>query len=159
MECNEQFLCCRLCGVDMQSQTAYELVAQGPIRPLDSKIPVVYGIKCVDLTLPDFTIGRNISFVAMPTISFFCNLELHTINEHEMYLKTLIHEIGVKMRSTAHCTGIQCIRHSCFTLDNALLRKHWTMQHILTNIEDCWQLINENGFIKKQESASLLHSL
>lgn len=47
----------RLCGVDMQSQTAYELAAQGPIRPLNSNIPVVYGIKCVEFNLPDFTIG------------------------------------------------------------------------------------------------------
>lgn len=73
-----------------------------------------------------------------------------------MYFKALIHEIGVKMRSTAHCTGLQCIRHSCFTLDHALLRKHWTLQHILTNIEDNARLLEENSHIQKQESAALV---
>lgn len=73
-----------------------------------------------------------------------------------MYLKTLIHEIGIKMKSTAHCTGLQCIRHACFTLDHALLRKHWTLQHILTNIETCSRLLDEHSYICKQESAALV---
>lgn len=44
----------------MQSQAAYELAAQGLLRPKDSKIPVIYGIKCVDFSPPEFTIGKNI---------------------------------------------------------------------------------------------------
>lgn len=47
----------RLCGVDLQSQTAYELAAKGPIRPMDSKTPVIYGIKCVEFDPPNFTLG------------------------------------------------------------------------------------------------------
>lgn len=68
----------------------------------------------------------------------------------------MIHEIGMKMRSTAHCIGVQCIRHSCFTLDHALLRKHWTLQHILTNIEDCSRLLDQHSYIRKQESVALV---
>lgn len=49
----------RLCGIDMQSQTAYELAAKGPIRPQNSNIPVIYGIKCVEFDLPYFTIGNE----------------------------------------------------------------------------------------------------
>lgn len=67
-----KILCCRLCGVDMQSQTAYELAAKGPIRPTDSKIPVIYGIKCVDLNLPEFTIGKKFRSCYNVTILFFC---------------------------------------------------------------------------------------
>jgi hypothetical protein len=47
----------RSCGVDIQSESAYELASQGPIRPANSKVPVLYGIKCVAFEPPDFTIG------------------------------------------------------------------------------------------------------
>lgn len=47
----------RECGVDLQSQAAFELAAKGPIRPLNSKIPVIYGIKCVEFDPPNFTLG------------------------------------------------------------------------------------------------------
>ncbi|KAF5302691.1 hypothetical protein FQR65_LT08433 [Abscondita terminalis] len=126
-----------LCGVELQSQTAYDLAVQGPIRPANSKIPVIYGIKCVHFDSPDFTI------------------EVHCINEYETYLKTLIHEIGMKLRSTANCTGIQCIRHSYFDLDKALLRKHWTLQPIITNLEECNDIINQHQNILKQDSIAL----
>lgn len=62
------FFYCRLCGVDIQSQTAYELAAKGPIRPANPKIPVIYGIKCVEFNLPDFTIGSVKIFVLFFTI-------------------------------------------------------------------------------------------
>lgn len=73
-----------------------------------------------------------------------------------MYLKMLVHEIGVKMHSTAHCTGIQCIRHGLFTLDHALLRKHWTLQNIINSIEQCSKILEENHYLLYQESASLI---
>jgi tRNA U55 pseudouridine synthase TruB len=82
-------------------------------------------------------------------------LELQCVNEYETYLRCLIHEIGVKLHSTAHCTGIQCIRHSYFTLDNALLRKHWTLQHIVTNMEDCIRIMDQHENILKQKTALL----
>jgi hypothetical protein len=127
----------RSCGVDIQSESAYELASQGPIRPANSKVPVLYGIKCVAFEPPDFTI------------------ELQCVNEYETYLRCLIHEIGVKLHSTAHCTGIQCIRHSYFTLDNALLRKHWTLQHIVTNMEECIRIMDQHENILKQKTALL----
>lgn len=126
-----------LCGVNMQSQLAYELAAKGPIRPADSKIPMIYGIKCVEFEPPNFT------------------LEIHCMNEYESYLCHLIHEIGMKLHSSAHCTGIRCLRHGCFTVDDALLRKHWTLQGIVSNVEHCKQLLNKNSFLVKQKEAAL----
>lgn len=76
-----------------------------------------------------------------------------------MYLKLLIHEIGMKLHSTAHCTGIQCIRHACFNVDHALLRKHWTLQNILTNLEECQELLEMHKYITKQESVELVPPL
>ncbi|XP_018574955.1 mitochondrial mRNA pseudouridine synthase Trub2 [Anoplophora glabripennis] len=126
-----------MCGVDMQSQLAYDLAIKGPIRPINSKIPIIYGLKCVEFEPPGFTI------------------EIQCINEYETYLKSLIHEIGWKLHSTAYCTAIKCIRHSCFTLDHALLMKHWDLQNIVTNIEQCNNILSENEHLLKQESVAL----
>lgn len=126
-----------MCGVDMQSQLAYELAIKGPIRPANSKLPIIYGIKCVEYKGPEFT------------------LEIQCINEYETYLKTLIHEIGVKLHSTAHCTDIKCIRHSCFTLDNALLYKHWTLENILSNMQQNKELLKDNSDLLKQDNIAL----
>lgn len=138
MQASHQKKMFELCGVDMQSQTAYDLAVKGLIRPADSKIPVIYGIKCVDFQGPGFT------------------LEIQCINEYETYLTHLIHEIGIKLHSTAHCTGIQCIRHSRFTLEHALLMKHWDLQHILENMGMCNQILVETGANLPQESARLV---
>ncbi|KAF5284070.1 hypothetical protein FQA39_LY17119 [Lamprigera yunnana] len=137
MQASHQRKMFELCGVDLQSQMAYDLAIQGPIRPSSSKLPVVYGIKCVHFDMPEFT------------------LEIHCINEYEMYLKSIIHEIGIKLHSTANCTGIQCIRHSYFNLDNALLRRHWTLQHIISNLDECNTIIKKHQNLLWQESAAL----
>lgn len=47
----------RLAGLDTQTQTAYELASKGLIRPASSKTPLIYGIKCISLELPNFIIG------------------------------------------------------------------------------------------------------
>lgn len=52
-------------GVDIQSQTAYELAVQGLIKPANSKIPILYGIKCIHFQPPDFTIGKYIFHVIL----------------------------------------------------------------------------------------------
>ncbi|XP_065171104.1 pseudouridylate synthase TRUB2, mitochondrial [Atheta coriaria] len=137
MQASHQRKMFEMCGVDMQSQAAYELAAQGLLRPKDSKIPVIYGINCVDFSPPEFTI------------------EIQCVNEYEKYLAALIHEIGIKLHSTAHCTGIKCVRHSHFTLEHALLRKQWDLQNIITNMESCSRIINDNESILRQKSVTL----
>ncbi|XP_060526432.1 pseudouridylate synthase TRUB2, mitochondrial isoform X2 [Cylas formicarius] len=141
MQSSHQKKMFEICGVDMQSQTAYELASQGLIRPANSKLPVIYGMKCVEFggpQLPHFAI------------------EIQCINEYESYLTGLVHEIGLKMHSTAHCTGIQCIRHSRFTLEDALLMKHWTLQAVIDNIQRNNKILKEFGGVLKQQSASLV---
>lgn len=41
----------------MESHTIYELAAKGLIRPANSKLPVLYGLKCVHFAPPNFTLG------------------------------------------------------------------------------------------------------
>lgn len=126
-----------MCGVDIQSQLAYELAIKGPIRPANSKLPIIYGMKCVDFVGPEFT------------------LEIQCVNEYETYLTTLVREIGIKLHSTAHCISIKCIRHSCFTLEHALLMKHWNLENIMSNMGLCAELLNKNQHLLHQDSVAL----
>lgn len=50
----------RVSGIDMQSQAAYEFAVKGLMRPANNNIPMVYSIKCVDFTSPEFTLGKYI---------------------------------------------------------------------------------------------------
>ncbi|GBP84722.1 Mitochondrial mRNA pseudouridine synthase TRUB2 [Eumeta japonica] len=127
-----------LSGVHMESQTAYDLAASGLIRPVGSEIPVIYGLRCVHFASPNFT------------------LEIQAINENEMYLWTLISDLGIQLKTAAHCTGVQCIRQGKFNLEMALLRKHWQLQNIIDNIERCEKLLNENRRLLQPISAALM---
>lgn len=77
------------------------------------------------------------------------------MNEYEKYLWTLVHDIGVQLRSTAHCVGVNCIRQGKFDLELALLRKHWSLEHIADNMNQCSKLLEENEHLLQPESAVL----
>ena len=48
----------RYAGVNPHSQAAYDLAAQGLVRPEDGHTkPMIYNIRCIDFQLPDFTLG------------------------------------------------------------------------------------------------------
>ncbi|XP_049887998.1 pseudouridylate synthase TRUB2, mitochondrial [Pectinophora gossypiella] len=126
-----------LSGIHIESQTAYELASQGLIRPASSKLPILYGIKCVYFEPPNFT------------------LEIQCVNEYDKYLWTLIHDLGVQLRTSAHCTGVQCIRQGKFNLQLALLRKHWQLEHIADNMNKCQQILDEHKEILEPTSALL----
>lgn len=50
----------RLSGLHMESQATYEMASEGLIRPANSKLPVIYGIKCVHFDSPNFTLGKDL---------------------------------------------------------------------------------------------------
>jgi tRNA U55 pseudouridine synthase TruB len=75
-----------------------------------------------------------------------------------MYLRTLIHDIGIQLHSVATCTGLQCIRYDCFTLEHALLRKHWTLQFLMDNMAESHRLLSQSEVDKRQNSATLVES-
>ncbi|CAB3259348.1 unnamed protein product [Arctia plantaginis] len=127
-----------LSGLHMESQTTYELASKGLIRPAESKLPVVYGIKCVSFEPPNFT------------------LEIQSVNEYDKYLWTLVHDLGIQLKSSAHCTGVQCIRQGKFELELALLRKHWTLEHLTNNMKICHKLLEDNLQLLKPESAVMM---
>lgn len=51
-----------LCGVDLQSQTAFELAAKGPLRPIKENVPLIYSMRCIEFKKPYFTIGTACGF-------------------------------------------------------------------------------------------------
>lgn len=58
---NEKNICFifRHAQIDSQSQEAYELACKGLIRPLEnSAVPILYGVRCIDFNLPNFTLGK-----------------------------------------------------------------------------------------------------
>ncbi|CAL4251413.1 unnamed protein product, partial [Meganyctiphanes norvegica] len=113
-------------GVDLQSQAAYEAIVQdGLVRPSSGTPTLLYALNIVDFNPPDFTI------------------EVSCINEDGDYLTLVIHEIGMMLKTNATCTKIRCIRYGPWTLRHALLRKHWTVEHIIDSIN------NSREFVKK----------
>uniref|UniRef100_A0A182QX86 Pseudouridine synthase II N-terminal domain-containing protein n=1 Tax=Anopheles farauti TaxID=69004 RepID=A0A182QX86_9DIPT len=126
-----------LSGIDIQSQAAYELACKGTIRPTDNKLPMIYGIRLAEYRKPFFTI------------------EIHAINETEAYLGELIHEIGINLKSCAHCTSIRCIRHGHFQLQDSLLKKDWNLQNIISGMAHTNKLINQHPDMLQQNSSSL----
>nr|CAG4641908.1 EOG090X0AGI [Eurycercus lamellatus] len=133
------------CGVDPTSQTAYELASKGLLRPAVKGPTLVYSIKCIAFEPPNFT------------------LEIHCINENEHYLSLLVHDLGLSLKTSAVCEQIRCIRYGCFTVEDALLRKHWSMEHFPQHMVQNWETLstyltkvtpNFTNYTKPHESES-----
>uniref|UniRef100_A0A8B9Q4D6 TruB pseudouridine synthase family member 2 n=1 Tax=Apteryx owenii TaxID=8824 RepID=A0A8B9Q4D6_APTOW len=106
-------------NIDMKTQEAYELAVKGLIRPMVKSPPIITVIRCLQFTLPEF------------------QLEIHCLHETQQYLRKIVHEIGLELKSSAVCTQVRRIRDGVFTLDDALLRTHWNLQSIQNAIRDC----------------------
>lgn len=137
MQASHQKKMFELAGVDIQSQSAYDMAVRGLIRPATNEIPVIYGVRCIEFRRPNFLI------------------ELHAINESEEYILQLIQEIGVQLHSVAHCTGIRCVRYGQFNVDDSLLRKHWTLQGVLTNMTECRKLLRKYPNMRMQKKVNV----
>ncbi|RZF40077.1 hypothetical protein LSTR_LSTR002480 [Laodelphax striatellus] len=111
-------------GVNLQSQEAYDLAVKGLIRPKMKEV-LIYNLKCTEFKPPYFTI------------------EVQCVNEFEEYLTLLIHEIGYKLHSNATCIGIKCIRHTLFTINDALLLKHVKLEHVIDNLSNCRSILGK----------------
>lgn len=138
MQSSHQKKMFELCGVDMQSQAAYELAVQGLIRPAENGVPILYEIKCIHFEPPEFTI------------------EIVCINEYEGYLKTLIHDLGIALHTTATCTQILCFKNGLFDLQQALLSKYWDIEHILKNIHICREILKKNYNLLENTRSTLM---
>lgn len=105
--------------VDLQTQEAYELALRGLLYPHGKSPPILTGLRCIHFNPPHFT------------------LEVQCVNETQKYLRKLIHEVGLELRSTAVCSGVRRTRDGPFKVENALTRQHWTTDNIIQAIAHC----------------------
>ncbi|XP_053940302.1 pseudouridylate synthase TRUB2, mitochondrial [Cuculus canorus] len=106
-------------NIDMKTQEAYELAVKGLLRPMGKSPPIITAIRCLQFMLPEF------------------QLEIHCLHETQQYLRKIVHEIGLELKSSAVCTQVRRIRDGVFTLDDALLRTQWDLQSIRKAIGNC----------------------
>ncbi|XP_076615247.1 pseudouridylate synthase TRUB2, mitochondrial [Chaetodon auriga] len=103
-------------NVDMRSQEAYEMAARGLLGPEGKSQPILTGLRCIHFQPPNFT------------------LEVQCLNETQKYLRKVVHEIGLELRSTAVCKGVRRTRDGLFTLQDALTHNHWTAADVMAAI-------------------------
>lgn len=103
-------------NIDMRSQEAYEMAVQGLLGPDGKSQPILTGLRCVRFQPPNFT------------------LEVQCLNETQKYLRKVVHEIGLELRSTAACKGVRRTRDGSFTLQDALTHHHWTAPDVMQAI-------------------------
>lgn len=103
-------------NVDMSSQEAYEMAVQGLLGPEGKSVPILTGLRCIRFQPPNFT------------------LEVQCLNETQKYLRKVVHEIGLELRSTAVCKGVRRTRDGPFTLQDALTHHHWTASDVMRAI-------------------------
>ncbi|KAJ7409825.1 TruB pseudouridine synthase family member 2 [Pitangus sulphuratus] len=109
----------RYSNIDMQTQEAYELAVKGLIRPMDKSPPIITAIRCLQFAPPEF------------------QLEIHCLHETQQYLRKIVHEIGLELKSSAVCTQVRRTRDGVFTLDDALPRTQWDLRSIRDAIRNC----------------------
>ncbi|XP_057261933.1 pseudouridylate synthase TRUB2, mitochondrial [Pezoporus wallicus] len=106
-------------NIDMKTQEAYELAVRGLIRPMGKSPPIITAVRCLQFAPPEF------------------QLEIHCLHETQQYLRKMVHEIGLELKSSAVCTQVRRTRDGVFTLDDALLRSQWSLQNVRSAIWSC----------------------
>lgn len=77
-------------------------------------------------------------------IHHYSFLEIAAVNENEDYLVKLIFDIGYRLKNVASIVSIRCIRVSFFTLEHAMLKKHWNLENVLGNMRKCYETVQQN---------------
>ncbi|XP_019396241.1 PREDICTED: probable tRNA pseudouridine synthase 2 [Crocodylus porosus] len=108
----------RYANIDLKTQEAYELAVKGLLRPMQKSPPLITAIRCLEFAPPEF------------------QLEIRCLHETQQYLRKIVHEIGLELKSAAVCTQVRRTRDGFFTLDKALLRTHWDLENIQKAIQD-----------------------
>ncbi|KAK1334091.1 hypothetical protein QTO34_005091 [Cnephaeus nilssonii] len=104
-------------NLDLQTQEAYEMAVKGLIRPMNKSPMLITGIRCLHFAPPEFL------------------LEVQCMNETQKQLRSLVHEIGLELKTTAVCSHVRRTRDGFFTLDDALLRTQWDLYSIQNAIQ------------------------
>lgn len=117
--------------VDMRTQEAYEMAVQSQLGPEEKSVPILLGLRCIRFEPPNFT------------------LEIQCLNETQKYLRKVVHEIGLELRSTAVCKSVRRTRDGCFTVHQALTRNQWTCTEIMNAVHR-YHSIKKNKRINRE---------
>ncbi|KAL6457907.1 hypothetical protein MHYP_G00331370 [Metynnis hypsauchen] len=123
--------------VNLHSQEAYDLAVKGMLRPQDKSPPILTGLRCLRFEPPHFT------------------LEVVCVNETQWYLRKMLHEVGLELRTAAVCTKVRRTRDGPFKMEDALTHKHWTADDIIpavTHSRRATRKIRKNDFYKQAVS-------
>ncbi|XP_076870570.1 pseudouridylate synthase TRUB2, mitochondrial [Brachyhypopomus gauderio] len=102
--------------VDLHTQEAYELAVKGMLRPQCKSPPILTGLRCLRFQPPHFT------------------LEVQCVNETQQYLRKLLHEVGLELRSNAVCSKVRRTRDGPFKIEDALTHSNWTADDIVPSV-------------------------
>lgn len=137
MQSSYQVQMYRTMGIDIKSEEAFQAAAKGPVKPSNNRTPpILFGIRLTDFRSPDFTI------------------EIECINEFDKFLFSLVHDIGLKLRSNAMCTALRLKQYGPFGVEHSLLYKHWKVEHMIENIKTCRQVLDPNSSEMKSPGLS-----
>ena len=127
----------RSMGIEPDSQSAYELLTTGPVRPVNNRTdPLIYNIRCTYFKVPDFTIRAQV------------------INTDETYLARIVHTLGFKMKSTAFVTKMRCLSIGKFNADLTILDKYVGVESVLENLYKCRDVLRLEDTARESANVS-----
>lgn len=126
IQATHQKMAWKAMDLDPESQEAYELAVQGPIKPDMLTDTIIYGIRCLDWKLPSFT------------------LKVECVGENQQFIHDLVSEIAIRLKTHGHCTKIRCGQVGPFTADQSLLPQQLNLESVLRKIGQTKKLVRAN---------------
>lgn len=74
------------------------------------------------------------------------------MNETQRFLRKLVHEVGLELRTNAVCTKVRRTRDGPFKMEDALTHHHWTADDIIpaiANFRRTTQKIQKNDIYRQ----------
>ena len=95
----------------MKSEEAFKLASSGLLRPKSIKTPPqIYSLRCIEFDRPFFKIGKKniLTSIYLDKLFNFRRIqEVFVINESTKFLRNLIHDIGLRLRTYSVCHQIR----------------------------------------------------
>lgn len=130
-------------GVNIRSQEAYELAARGLLQPSGDIPTLLLDMKCSRFEPPDFEI------------------EIQCLRESAQYLRRVVNNIGLFLKSNAVCIKVRKIQDGPFKLEHSLIRKDWRLDPIVEAVRTCNPLMKTYNLLplELQKDAVLSQNL
>ncbi|XP_076800540.1 pseudouridylate synthase TRUB2, mitochondrial-like [Clavelina lepadiformis] len=126
--------CMEASGLDLSSQQAYRLASKGFLRPYVPTDSVIIDMKLTSLKLPEFI------------------LDITCIRESCIFIRKIIHQIGLELRSNAICTQLQRQQDAVFTIHDelTLLGKNVNVNNVIDSINHTNNILRKSVLKRKR---------